>query len=88
MEFRVIPLQIRGLTEPHEAAVFSNREHCNTGGTVVNPDELIIPQRFSESLRVSFCFGSLPQRTVINRRLPHQSKTAERNCNYEKHCYF
>ena len=36
MEFRVIPLQIRGLTEPHEAAVFSNREHCNTGGTVVN----------------------------------------------------
>ncbi len=36
MEFRVIPLQIRGLTESHEAAMFSYCGHCNTGGTVVN----------------------------------------------------
>ena len=46
MEFRVIPLQIRGLTELHEAAMFTYGKQCNTGGTVVNTELLIIPQRF------------------------------------------
>ena len=55
MEFRVIPLQIRGLLELHEAARFTFCKQCNTGGTVVNP---IVdhPAKIFESLCGFLCF--------------------------------
>ena len=66
MEFRVIPLQIRGLLELHEAARFTFCKQCNTGGTVVN-QSLIIPQRFFKSLCGFLFISKVPRKEHFRR---------------------